>query len=78
TMSLKKMSKILKSEMISNLSKQFIISIVKKTLVLEKLFQSLSQKKYNTLLHINNEKENIYEKEMKDEIDNEVENKDEE
>ncbi|KLJ13215.1 hypothetical protein EMPG_11841, partial [Blastomyces silverae] len=67
-MSLKKMLKILKSEAVNNL--------IKKTLILEKLFQLLSQKKYDILLHISDEKENTCEKEIEDEIDSEVEDKD--
>ncbi|KLJ11914.1 hypothetical protein EMPG_12935 [Blastomyces silverae] len=70
-MSLKKMLKMLKSEVMSNLSEQSATSIVKKTLVLEKLFQLLNQKKCNILFHMSDEKENTYEKEIEDEIDSE-------
>ncbi|KLJ13095.1 hypothetical protein EMPG_11946, partial [Blastomyces silverae] len=49
------------------------ISIVKKTLILEKLFQSLSQKKHDALLYMSNREEKISKKEMKEETDNEDE-----
>ncbi|KMW68635.1 hypothetical protein BDDG_12938 [Blastomyces dermatitidis ATCC 18188] len=45
------------------------VSMMKKTLILEKLFQSLSQKKYNILLHISDREEKMNEKTNKEKID---------
>ncbi|KLJ11150.1 hypothetical protein EMPG_13560 [Blastomyces silverae] len=52
-MSLKKTLKLSKMRAVRTLSDQFTESMMKKTLTLEKLFQLLSQKKHDTLLHIN-------------------------
>ncbi|EEQ91937.2 uncharacterized protein BDCG_07057 [Blastomyces dermatitidis ER-3] len=45
------------------------VSMMKKTLILEKLFQSLSQKKYNILLHISDREEKMNEKTNEEKTD---------